>query len=154
MESKKKELVNALKSAQEEGTRFPDEQFIYSKPIKKHEHYSIPAGTIHCSGKNSVVLEISSTPNRFTFKLWDWDRVDLDGLPRPIHLNHGENSIKINRDEEWVEKEICDQVELVIKGDGWREEKKRDYTSVNRLRQGVIGSVRKSYMKHTEASTF
>ncbi|SHF21021.1 Mannose-6-phosphate isomerase, class I [Seinonella peptonophila] len=119
----KEELIHELKQSQEEGTMFPDEKYIYRRNAKKHDHFSIPAGTIHCSGKNSVVLEISSTPNRFTFKLWDWGRVDLDGLPRPIHLDHGANNIRMDRDETWVEREICNPIELVNEEDGLREER-------------------------------
>lgn len=119
----KEELVQALKQAQKEGTPFPDEKYIYRKKVKKHDHYSIPAGTIHCSGKNSIVLEISSTPNRFTFKLWDWGRVDLDGKPRPIHIEHGEKNIDISRDEDWVEAEASNTIEKIAEGDGWVEEK-------------------------------
>lgn len=119
----KDELVRELAKAQIDGTPFPDEKYIYRRKVRKHDHYSIPAGTIHCSGKNSVVLEISSTPNRFTFKLWDWGRVDLNGLPRPIHLNHGARNIQIDRDEEWVEKEICNSIEVIHEEEGLREER-------------------------------
>lgn len=120
---KKEELVRDLEIAQQGGPPFPDEKYIYRRKVKKHDHYLIPAGTVHASGKNSVVLEISSTPNRFTFKLWDWGRLDLNGLPRPIHLNHGKENIQMDRDEEWVERELCNQVELIQEQDGWREER-------------------------------
>lgn len=86
------DLIEVLNQAQNTGT-FEVEKYVNKIPIRKHDHFLIPAGTIHCSGKDCVVLEISSTPNRFTFKLWDWGRVDLDGKPRPIHISRGEKVI-------------------------------------------------------------
>jgi mannose-6-phosphate isomerase class I len=70
----------------------------------KHDHVSIPAGTVHCSGADSVVLEISATPYIFTFKLWDWGRMGLDGKPRPISLEHGKNVIQWDRTTAWTQK--------------------------------------------------
>jgi hypothetical protein len=52
---------------------------------RKHDHVLIPGGTIHCSGADSMVLEISSTPSLFTFKLWDWQRLGL-GATRPGYV--------------------------------------------------------------------
>ena len=60
---------------------------------KKHDHFLIPAGTVHCSGRNSMVLEITATPYIFTFKMWDWGRLGLDGVPRPIHLDHARANV-------------------------------------------------------------
>lgn len=69
-----------------------------------------------------MVLEISATPYIFTFKLWDWDRLGLDGKPRPVHIDHGANSIKWDRDTEWVKRELINQFSEVANGSGWREE--------------------------------
>lgn len=59
--------------------------------------------------KNTMVLEISATPYIFTFKLWDWGRLGMDGLPRPIHLDHGMKNIQWNRDTKWVYDNIVGQ---------------------------------------------
>jgi hypothetical protein len=60
-----------------------------------------------------MVLEISATPFIFTFKLWDWGRVGLDGVPRPVHLDHGARNIQWDRDTTWVGDNLLDQVETI-----------------------------------------
>src|SRR5699024_5355390 len=107
----KNEMIADLKKAEKGEIAFDDQKYINNFPIKKHDHFSIPGGTVHSQGRNSVVLEISSTPNIYTFKLWDWGRVDLDGKPRPVHLEHGLNSIQWFRDTSWVKKHLIDVVE-------------------------------------------
>ncbi|MCG3418169.1 class I mannose-6-phosphate isomerase [Oceanobacillus jordanicus] len=119
----KEEMIKDLKEAKKGNKDFDDEKFINRMRIKKHDHYSIPGGTIHSQGKNSVVLEISSTPNIYTFKLWDWGRVDLDGKPRPIHLHHGLNTIQWSRDENWVKEHLTSPNQLIAEGEGWYEER-------------------------------
>jgi hypothetical protein len=69
------------------------------------------------------VLEISATPYLFTFKLWDWGRMGLDGRPRPIHLDHGSEVICWDRTTDWVRDNLINRVEPVAAGDGWREER-------------------------------
>jgi mannose-6-phosphate isomerase class I len=93
--------------------QFPAEQYVNTIPVKKHDHVMIPAGTIHCSGKDAMVLEISATPYIFTFKLWDWGRLGLDGSPRPVHLEHGIHNIQWDRDTEWVYKNLINQTEVI-----------------------------------------
>ncbi len=112
-----------LEDAQAGGPAFPAERYVNLWPTRKHDHFSIPAGTIHCSGRDNLVLEISATPYIFTFKLWDWGRLGLNGKPRPIHLEHGLANIQWNRDTEWVKRELLSQTELIATGDGWREER-------------------------------
>lgn len=65
--------------------------------------------------KNTMVLEISATPYIFTFKLWDWGRLGMDGLPRPIHLDHGMKNIQWNRDTKWVYDNIVGQTRTMEK---------------------------------------
>ncbi|MGH9587785.1 MAG: class I mannose-6-phosphate isomerase [Acidobacteriaceae bacterium] len=116
-------MVHDLERAQRGGFDFPAEQYVNRFPARKHDHFLIPAGTVHCSGRDSMVLEISATPYIFTFKLWDWGRLGLDGRPRPIHLKHGAANIQWNRTTEWVRRSLINQVEPVASGDGWREER-------------------------------
>ena len=98
-------------------------QWVNRFPTHQHDHLSIPAGTVHCSGRNNVVLEISATPYIFTFKLWDWGRMGLDGRPRPVHLDHGLANIQWDRDTPWVNANLRRPVAVVGEGDGWREER-------------------------------
>lgn len=117
------EMLAALESAQKGISSFPAERFVNRWPARKHDHFLIPAGTLHCSGRNSMVLEISATPYIFTFKLWDWDRLGLDGRPRPIHLEHGWRNIQWDRTTEWVRQNLINCIEEVARGDGWCEER-------------------------------
>jgi Phosphomannose isomerase len=118
-----KEMVARLYKAQETGEPFPTEKYVNKWPAKKHDHFLIPAGTVHCSGKNAMVLEISSTPSIFTFKLWDWGRLGLDGRPRPINIAHGSRVICRERDTDYTARRLINQVETVAEGEGWREER-------------------------------
>lgn len=112
-----------LREAQTGSIAFDADKYANKFPARKHDHFLIPAGTPHCSGKDSMVLEISATPYIFTFKMWDWGRVGLDGLPRPIHLEHGLNNIQWDRTTSWVEKNLINAFEPIATGDGWCEER-------------------------------
>lgn len=117
------QMLEELEEAQAGGKPFDAEKHVQTWPVKKHDHVLIPAGTVHCSGKNSMVLEVSATPYIFTFKLWDWGRLGLDGKPRPINIEHGKNVIQWNRTTAWTKKNLVNRVEKVAEGDGWLEER-------------------------------
>jgi mannose-6-phosphate isomerase class I len=117
------DLMGALESASNGLTAFDATDYINTFPAKKHDHFLIPAGTVHCSGADTMVLEISATPFIFTFKMWDWDRVGLDGQPRPINTDHAKRNIQWDRDTSWVAANLVDQVVLTGEGDGWVEER-------------------------------
>ena len=114
-------MIDDLKRAQKGEESFQAEKYVNYWPAKKHDHFLIPAGTVHCSSNNSMVLEVSATPYIFTFKLWDWDRVGLDGRPRPVHIEHGEKVIQWNRTTKWVEENLVNHFELIDKTEDYEE---------------------------------
>jgi mannose-6-phosphate isomerase class I len=115
-------MIADLESAQLGAAPFDADKHVERWAVKKHDHVLIPAGTVHCSGKNSMVLEISATPYIFTFKLWDWGRNGLDGLPRPINIAHGKKNIDWSKTTQWVRNNLLHQTQTIAEGDGWREE--------------------------------
>jgi mannose-6-phosphate isomerase class I len=117
------EMASALRRAAAGDEELDVPAYVNAFPAAKHDHFLIPAGTVHCSGADSMVLEISATPYIFTFKMWDWGRVGLDGIPRPVHLDHALANIQWDRDTEFAERELVGQVEQVASGDGWVEER-------------------------------
>ncbi len=103
------EVMGALEEANAGGEPFDASRYVNRIPARRHDHFLIPAGTIHGAGANTMVLEISATPYIFTFKLWDWGRLGLDGRPRPVHLEHGREVIRWDRTTGWIEKSLVDQ---------------------------------------------
>jgi len=116
-------MTHALETAQAGQASFPADQYANRIPARKHDHFLIPAGTVHCSGAESMVLEISATPYIFTFKMWDWGRLGLDGRPRPIHLKHGLANVQWDRTTAWTRTNLVNCFQPISTGDGWREER-------------------------------
>ncbi|MDO4940417.1 MAG: class I mannose-6-phosphate isomerase [Erysipelotrichaceae bacterium] len=146
----KEEFIGALRQAQKTN-KFNHEKYINRFPAKKHDHFLIPAGTIHCSSYNTMVLEISATPYIFTFKLWDWDRLGLDGRPRPIHIEDGEKVIDYSRTTQWVKDNLVNHFETLHDESDYKEVKTglhelefietHVYTSRNKVIHDTRGTV-------------
>ncbi len=118
------EMVSNLNKAQQDPFFvFDVDKYVNKVPVKKHDHFLIPGGTVHCSGKDTLVLEISSTPNLFTFKLWDWQRLGLDGKPRPINVDRGKKVIVWGRDTGFTYRELVNKVKILNDTGTVREEK-------------------------------
>ena len=103
----------------------------------------LPAGTIHSSGRNQVILEIGSlTIGSYTYKMYDYLRLDFDGKQRPIHTRLGEENVRQDRrysvihDPESPEY-IVQKPRLSASGEGWEEyilgENPQVYFSLRRL---------------------
>lgn len=115
-------MIGDLKEAQVTGS-FDADKYVNFWPAAAHDHFLIPAGTVHCSSADCMVLEVSATPYIFTYKLWDWNRTDLDGHPRPIHIEDGARNIQWDRDTSWVKEHLIGQVETLYDDDGLKVEK-------------------------------
>lgn len=116
------EMFSELERANRGECIFDAEKYVNRFPAKKHDHFLIPAGTCHGAGAGTMVLEISATPYIFTFKLWDWGRLGLDGKPRPVHLEHGRRVIRADRKTGWVKDNLVNAFYTVNNNSTYTEE--------------------------------
>lgn len=114
------EFRAALEHANASGEALDVDRFVHQVPAEKHGLYLIPNGTVHSSGAGNVVLEISATTYLFTFKVYDWQRLDLDGRPRPINLERAFDNFDASRVAGVVERELIARPVEIARGDGWR----------------------------------
>ncbi|MBS1669573.1 MAG: ROK family protein [Bacteroidetes bacterium] len=114
-----KKFREELELSQREGTPIEIDRYVQFHPSHKHDLFLIPNGTIHSSGTNNLVLEISSTPYIFTFKMYDWVRLDLDGKPRPINIEHAFQNLDFERKGERVPKEHISKPTVIESGEGY-----------------------------------
>lgn len=114
-----KKFEAALTESFEKGTPLDVPKYINSEPASKHELFLIPPGTLHSSGRGNLVLEISTTPYIFTFKMYDWLSLDLDGKPRPLNIRRAMENLCFDRKGEKIKKEHISHPYLMTKGEGW-----------------------------------
>ncbi len=113
------EFRSALEHSHEHAAPLEVKEFVQRHPAKKHDLFLIPHGTIHCSGAGSLVLEISATPYIFTFKMYDWLRLDLDGKPRPLNIARAFENLDFSRRGTKVQ-ELVSKPVLLESGNGWQ----------------------------------
>ena len=113
------DFEKALTESFENGTPLDVPKYINAEHAHKHDLFLIPPGTLHSSGRNNLVLEISTTPYIFTFKMYDWLALDLDGKPRPLNIRRAMENLCFDRKGEKIKKEhVCHPV-LMEKGEDW-----------------------------------
>jgi len=69
-------------------------------PVKKGELFYIPAGTVHALGKGVRVAEIQQ-PSDITYRIFDWNRTDANGMPRELHVAEAIDAIHFEEKEQY-----------------------------------------------------
>lgn len=113
------DFIAAAKKSEKEATEIDYQHYIHSIESKPGIQVMIPAGTIHGSGKNQLILEIGSlTVGSYTYKMYDYLRKDLDGKPRPIHTYFGNINLNRGMTEEYVESHLVNGGYRVVREEG------------------------------------
>ena len=117
-----KEFLELSKQSEKDHTDINYQEYVNSVPSVPGRQIMIPAGTIHASGQNQLILELGSlTIGSYTYKVYDYNRKDKDGNVRPIHTANAEKVLHFERDTEWVNENIAIDPILVDQNDNYRE---------------------------------
>jgi mannose-6-phosphate isomerase len=115
------EFIEKAKRAEKYGEGFDHDAYVASVPSKPGMQFLIPAGTIHASGRNQLILEIGSlTIGSYTYKMYDYMRKDLEGNLRPIHTYYGDKVLRRDFKGDYVKQNFI-QEPRVIRNDGFTE---------------------------------
>lgn len=116
------EFIAAARESQETGSSVDYERYVNHIDSMPGRQVMIPGGTIHASGRGQLILELGSlTMGSYTYKLYDYNRVDTDGQQRPIHLAMGERALHAERDASWVREHVAIEPIPDGSGEGWEQ---------------------------------
>ncbi len=71
------------------------EQVLHEIPVQIGGSIFIPSGRIHAIGEHNVIVEIQQNSDT-TFRVYDWNRLGLDGHPRQLHIHESLASINFD----------------------------------------------------------
>ncbi|KUO71024.1 MAG: hypothetical protein APF77_15100 [Clostridia bacterium BRH_c25] len=113
------EFLDLAEKSQRYGTDVDYKKYINAEDSIPGKQFMLPAGTIHASGQNQLILELGSlTIGSYTYKIYDYNRKDKDGKTRPIHLKNARKVLKHNRNADWVRKNIAiEPIQIKESGD-------------------------------------
>jgi mannose-6-phosphate isomerase len=67
-------------------------ELVAKVPVEAGQYHFLPAGTVHSIGPGLLVAEIQ-TPSDTTYRIFDWNRLDENNKPRPLHIKEALQSV-------------------------------------------------------------
>ncbi|MFO7936595.1 MAG: class I mannose-6-phosphate isomerase [Kiritimatiellia bacterium] len=117
------EFFEKVLCSEKERKGFDYEKYVNAFESREGDQFLMPGGTLHSSGRNQVVLEIGScTVGSYTFKMYDYLRLDLNGSPRPIHSKHAMKVVNTACRRSTADGVLRPVPRVLREGDGWKEE--------------------------------
>jgi mannose-6-phosphate isomerase class I len=117
-----KEFLELAKLSEKDHRDIDYQKYVNSVVSYPGRQIMIPAGTVHASGRNQLILELGSlTIGSYTYKVYDYNRKDKDGNVRPIHTKNAEKVLHFERDSKWVDENIAIEPILVEETDQYKE---------------------------------
>jgi mannose-6-phosphate isomerase len=68
------------------------DRLLHRLPVEPGDFVYLPSGTIHAIGQGIVLAEVQQSSDT-TYRVFDWNRVGLDGRPRQLHVAEALESI-------------------------------------------------------------
>lgn len=76
-------------------------ELIHRIPTRAGDAFFIPSGRVHAIGAGNVIFEVQQNSDT-TYRVFDWNRLGLDGKPRALHLDESLASINFDDPEPGV----------------------------------------------------
>ncbi len=83
------------------------EHSVHRFPVARGDSFFVPSGRLHAIDAGVVLVEIQQNSDT-TYRVYDWDRVGLDGKPRDLHVQQSLASIDFHDFEPKKQKPIAE----------------------------------------------
>ena len=71
------------------------EEALHVIPVESGDSIFIASGRLHAIGQGNVIVEVQQNSDT-TYRVFDWNRSGLDGVPRKLHIEESMASIDFN----------------------------------------------------------
>lgn len=75
------------------------EEVLQREAANRGDLFYIPAGTVHSLGTGLLMAEIQQSSD-ITYRIYDWNRLGLDGKPRALHIEQALKALDFGEDSQ------------------------------------------------------